>query len=45
VALPRVPPLAAPLLLEAGRIPVAGRAEAVMIERERAALMAAAGLG
>ena len=44
VALPRITPLAAPLLLEAGRIPVAGRAEEVMIERERAALMEAAGL-
>ncbi|MFO7920893.1 MAG: ligase-associated DNA damage response DEXH box helicase [Nioella sp.] len=44
VALPRVSPLAAPLFLEAGRVPVAGRAEAVMIERERATLMEAAGL-
>ncbi|WP_420397136.1 ligase-associated DNA damage response DEXH box helicase [Nioella sp.] len=42
--LTRVTPLAAPLFLEVGKVPVKGRAEDVMIERERAALMEAAGL-
>ena len=44
VVLTRVSPLAAPLFLEAGRVPVAGRAEETLIDRERQALMAAAGL-
>jgi ATP-dependent Lhr-like helicase len=44
VALTRVTPLAAPLFLEVGKVPVKGSAEAVLIERERAALMQAAGL-
>ena len=44
VVLTRVSPLAAPLFLEAGRVPVAGRAEETLIDRERHALMAAAGL-
>ncbi|WP_071672593.1 ligase-associated DNA damage response DEXH box helicase [Nioella nitratireducens] len=44
VALPRVTPLAAPLFLEMGKVPVKGSAEAAMIERERQDLMQAAGL-
>ena len=44
LALQRVTPLAAPLFLEVGKVPVKGRAEEVLIERERSALMAAAGL-
>jgi len=44
VSLPRVTPLAAPLFLEIGKVPVKGRAEEVLIERERTALMQAAGL-
>jgi len=44
IPLPRVPPLAAPLFLEVGKVPVKGRAEDALIERERAALMQAAGL-
>ena len=41
---PRVTPLAAPLFLEVGKVPVKGRAEETLIERERQALMDAAGL-
>ncbi|MGI3187013.1 ligase-associated DNA damage response DEXH box helicase [Nioella aestuarii] len=43
-ALSRVTPLAAPLFLEVGKVPVKGSAEDVMIERERKTLMEAAGL-
>ena len=42
--LTRVTPLAAPLFLEVGRVPVAGTGRAVMLEREAARLMHAAGL-
>ena len=42
--LPRVSPLAAPMLLEAGRVRVAGRAEEKLIARETARLMAESGL-
>ncbi|MBN2905157.1 MAG: ligase-associated DNA damage response DEXH box helicase [Rhodobacteraceae bacterium] len=41
----RIPPLAAPLLLEAGRIPVHGSAEERLIEAAAARLMQEAGLG
>jgi len=40
----RVTPLAAPLFLEIGKVPVKGRAEETLIERARSALMDAAGL-
>ncbi|WP_265501511.1 ligase-associated DNA damage response DEXH box helicase [Paracoccus beibuensis] len=42
--LDRVPPLAAPLLLEMGRVPIAGQGRERMAEAEAAALMAEAGL-
>ena len=42
--LSRVSPLAAPLLLEAGRVRVAGHAEEKLLARETARLMAEAGL-
>ncbi len=42
--LERVSPLAAPLFLEVGKVPVFGSAEDKLIEQERAALMQAAGL-
>jgi ATP-dependent Lhr-like helicase len=42
--LPRVSPLAAPLFLEAGRVPVAGAAQERLLAEEAARLMAAAGL-
>jgi ATP-dependent Lhr-like helicase len=42
--LDRVTPLAAPLLLERGRVPIEGRAEARLIEEEAARLMEDAGL-
>ena len=42
--LPRVTPLAAPLFLETGRIPVKGAAEERLISEETARLMEAAGL-
>ncbi|MEM1273068.1 MAG: ligase-associated DNA damage response DEXH box helicase [Pseudomonadota bacterium] len=45
VTLDRVTPLAAPLFLEAGRIPVKGLAERRLLEEEAARLMATAGLG
>ncbi|MBF9034073.1 ligase-associated DNA damage response DEXH box helicase [Rhodobacterales bacterium HKCCE2091] len=44
VALDRVTPLAAPLFLEVGRIPVKGHAERRLIEEEAGRLMEAAGL-
>ena len=40
----RVTPLAAPLFLEIGKVPVKGRAEEALIELARSALMDAAGL-
>lgn len=43
-ALPRVTPLAAPMFLEVGRVPVKGAAEEKLLAAETAALMAAAGL-
>lgn len=42
--LDRVSPLAAPLLLEVGRIPIAGQGRERLAEEEAAALMAEAGL-
>jgi ATP-dependent Lhr-like helicase len=44
VTLDRVSPLAAPLLLEMGRVPVAGAAEERLLREEAAALMREAGL-
>ena len=44
VKLQRVTPLAAPLFLEAGRVPVKGLAEQKLMEEEAARLMALAGL-
>lgn len=44
VRLDRVTPLAAPLLLEIGRVPVAGQAEERLMAEEAARLMAASGL-
>ena len=44
VRLDRVSPLAAPLFLERGRVPIKGVAEARLIEEEAARLMAEAGL-
>ncbi|SFR14363.1 ligase-associated DNA damage response DEXH box helicase [Poseidonocella sedimentorum] len=44
LALDRVSPLAAPLLLEHGRVPVHGRGRERLMEEEAAALMEAAGL-
>lgn len=44
VATGRVTPLAAPLFLERGRVPIKGRAESRLIEEEAARLMAEAGL-
>ncbi|AVO36788.1 ligase-associated DNA damage response DEXH box helicase [Pukyongiella litopenaei] len=44
VRLDRVTPLAAPLLLEVGKVPVRGMAEERLLAQESAALMAAAGL-
>jgi ATP-dependent Lhr-like helicase len=43
-ALPRVSPLAAPMLLEVGRVPVKGAGETRLIEERAARLMAEAGL-
>ena len=45
VPLPRVSPLAAPLFLEVGRVPVKGAAEERLMAEEAARLMAEAGLG
>jgi len=45
LALPRVTPLAAPMFLEMGRVPVQGAAEERLLAAETAALMEAAGLG
>ena len=42
--LPRVSPLAAPLFLEAGRVPVAGAGQERLLAEEAGRLMAAAGL-
>ncbi|MET4129041.1 ligase-associated DNA damage response DEXH box helicase [Roseovarius sp. MBR-6] len=42
--LPRISPLAAPLFLEAGRVPVAGAAQERLLAEEAARLMATAGL-
>ncbi len=42
--LPRVTPLAAPLLLEAGRVPIKGQADERLLAEETARLMARAGL-
>jgi len=44
VALPRVTPLAAPLFLEPGRVPVAGLADQRLLDAEAARLMDLAGL-
>ncbi|MEM7489585.1 MAG: DNA ligase-associated DEXH box helicase, partial [Pseudomonadota bacterium] len=44
VDLDRVTPLAAPLFLEMGKVPIKGRAESRLIEEEAAQLMAEAGL-
>ena len=43
--LPRVTPLAAPLLLEVGKVPVAGEAEERLLAEEAERLYAASGLG
>ncbi|SNX68814.1 ATP-dependent Lhr-like helicase [Cereibacter ovatus] len=45
VRLPRVTPLAAPLMLEMGRVPIEGAGRQRLMEDQAAALMAAAGLG
>ncbi|MCV2877067.1 ligase-associated DNA damage response DEXH box helicase [Rhodobacteraceae bacterium XHP0102] len=45
VALPRVSPFAAPLLLEAGRIPVHGAADQRLLEEEAAKFLPQAALG
>ena len=44
VRAPQVTPLAAPLLLEIGRVPIKGRAEARLVNEAAAALLAEAGL-
>jgi ATP-dependent Lhr-like helicase len=44
VVLDRVTPMAAPLLLEVGKVPVAGTGRERLAEEEAAALMAKAGL-
>ncbi len=44
VRAPHVTPLAAPLLLEVGRVPIRGRAEARLVSEAAAALLAEAGL-
>jgi ATP-dependent Lhr-like helicase len=45
VVVDRVTPLAAPLLLEVGKVPVDGAGRERLAEREAARLMAEAGLG
>ena len=45
MTLPRVTPLAAPMFLEMGRVPIKGAAEERLLAAETPALMAAAGLG
>ena len=45
MTLPRVTPLAAPMFLEMGRVPIKGAAEERLLAAETAALMATAGLG
>ena len=42
---PHVTPLAAPMFLEMGRVPIKGRAEARLVSEAAAALLAEAGLG
>ena len=44
VTLPRLTPLAAPLFLEVGRVPVKGLAEEQLLAEETARLMSMAGL-
>ena len=44
IRLPRISPLAAPLLLEAGRVPIAGAAQEHLVAEAAARLMDAAGL-
>ena len=44
VTLPKVTPLAAPMFLEMGRVPIKGAAEEKLLAHETAALMGAAGL-
>ena len=44
VTLPKVTPLAAPMFLEMGRVPIKGAAEEKLLANETAALMGAAGL-
>ena len=44
IRLPRISPLAAPLLLEAGRVPIAGAAQERLVAEAAARLMEAAGL-
>jgi len=44
IRLPRISPLAAPLLLEAGRVPIAGAAQEQLVAEAAARLMNAAGL-
>ena len=44
IALDRVSPLAAPLFLEMGKVPIKGRAESRLIQEEAARLMSDAGL-
>jgi len=44
MTLPRVTPLAAPMFLEMGRVPIKGAAEERLLAAETAALMSAAGL-
>jgi ATP-dependent Lhr-like helicase len=43
--LPRISPLAAPILLEIGKVPIKGAAEEKLLLRETEALMAQSGLG
>ena len=45
VAAPHVTPLAAPLFLETGRVPIRGRGEARLVSEAAAALLAEAGIG
>ena len=44
VRAPHVTPLAAPLFLEVGRVPISGRAEARLVTEAADALLAEAGL-
>ena len=45
VRAPHVTPLAAPLFLEMGKVPIRGRAEARLVREAAEALLAEAGLG